>query len=403
VILLNRDFGNGLLQLFKEEHSAIYFEACCQLLKFLPMNETLQVMSADPTEFWRALESEKNPFEIQYYLAILEWRLSSKYFANRYKSLRPYPIFAQLLEAKEIRSLMCGNIVRILARLGEPAAVAYAKPLLLLLHDDFLPNESKIAISEYLKDHYDESVSVHIADLVPTIEKILLVIVPPVWDVFQQFLWHFQNSEPLFDMAVRHLDDNRLHCFSEIVEMFRPKIEEIGDPRQRFARSLTLPRHGEHEDVSGPLLKLLRDESNAFSESVDMLRELLKIFLETNLPDRAKIELYEAVSILSHIAPENKTIVSEFIDRVCGLSVECWSVSSQFMGGRTGLKGFRNLGATCYINSILQQCFRIPAFQYLLLDADAGDSGGLRVLQVLLHYALRSKRPFCDPKTFIQL
>jgi uncharacterized UBP type Zn finger protein len=134
-----------------------------------------------------------------------------------------------------------------------------------------------------------------------------------------------------------------------------------------------------------------------------MLRDLLEILLESNLPDNTRTDLCEAVSILGQIAPENEAIVSEFIDRVCGLSVGRWSVSPQFMGGGTGLKGFRNLGATCYVNSILQQCFRIPAFQYLLLSADVGDREELRVLQVLLHYALRSRRPFCNPETFIQL
>lgn len=34
--------------------------------------------------------------------------------------------------------------------------------------------------------------------------------------------------------------------------------------------------------------------------------------------------------------------------------------------------GLKNQGATCYMNSMVQQIFNIPAFKYLLLAADDG-------------------------------
>ena len=66
--------------------------------------------------------------------------------------------------------------------------------------------------------------------------------------------------------------------------------------------------------------------------------------------------------------------------------------------------GLVNQGATCYLNSFLQQMYHIPAFRHGLLSspdpsADPKDSV-LFQLQVLFGYLQVSQKRFCDTKPF---
>jgi uncharacterized UBP type Zn finger protein len=54
--------------------------------------------------------------------------------------------------------------------------------------------------------------------------------------------------------------------------------------------------------------------------------------------------------------------------------------------------GLRDLGATCYLNSVCQQLFRIPAFQVCLLNQQAEPDSAPYILEHILSCRLNSKR-----------
>jgi len=87
------------------------------------------------------------------------------------------------------------------------------------------------------------------------------------------------------------------------------------------------------------------------------------------------------------------------LDQMSSIPVGGWSVmpTGKCVDGITGL---RNIGATCYMNAVLQQIMRIPAFQFLFLRYDPRDSEGFKSLRVLLHFTLYSQRRWCDTQAF---
>jgi ubiquitin C-terminal hydrolase len=68
----------------------------------------------------------------------------------------------------------------------------------------------------------------------------------------------------------------------------------------------------------------------------------------------------------------------------------------------TGLVGMRNLGATCYMNSVLQQLFAIPQFASLFLRHSFENPAELE-LQFIFAQLLRTARKSVDMRPFVQL
>ena len=77
-----------------------------------------------------------------------------------------------------------------------------------------------------------------------------------------------------------------------------------------------------------------------------------------------------------------------------------------------GHVGLRNLGSTCYMNSIMQQLYMVPTFRYAIMGANDNDSINpnlrygdqddnlLHQLQVMFSYLNLSEKQFFEPKYF---
>ena len=86
-----------------------------------------------------------------------------------------------------------------------------------------------------------------------------------------------------------------------------------------------------------------------------------------------------------------------------------WSFDPSAMSiSPTGYVGLRNLGATCYMNSLMQQLFMIPEFRYGLLANEATDTlkpaeradSLLYQLQCLFGFLQESQKKSYDARGF---
>ena len=78
----------------------------------------------------------------------------------------------------------------------------------------------------------------------------------------------------------------------------------------------------------------------------------------------------------------------------------CWANSANiYEKSATGFVGLRNLGCTCYMNSMLQQLYMIPSFRSGLFQADAADPGSvLYQLQKIMTGLDKSDKMFVQTK-----
>ncbi len=63
----------------------------------------------------------------------------------------------------------------------------------------------------------------------------------------------------------------------------------------------------------------------------------------------------------------------------------------------------KNIGNTCYVNSLIQTCFFIPRFRKLILEYDTTftKSNSIRELQRLFAYQVLTERKYLDPSNLV--
>jgi len=114
--------------------------------------------------------------------------------------------------------------------------------------------------------------------------------------------------------------------------------------------------------------------------------------------------------VLDHLIEMHENIHSHLVDRYRGDSTSTsWVYCPQLLEKSTcGYVGLKNLGSTCYVNSLVQQLFMIPQFRDDILaipPAGGGkvDSSLLLELQSLFGFLLMSEKKYYDTSKFCSI
>ncbi|EAY15212.1 Ubiquitin carboxyl-terminal hydrolase family protein [Trichomonas vaginalis G3] len=215
----------------------------------------------------------------------------------------------------------------------------------------------------------------------------------------------------------RTLNQNR----PDIVYSLVPALKEIQD-KDEFANYLTENAKNENDirlliaivDKSCDYKKLFRLVEK-FAESIPLSLDLLNsaITLNENIP---KEDLENIVNILLNLIPERKAtnILLEIIKKqndfmsqvtakiktMVDIKVDQWNYSITEMTKSTKI-GLKNLGATCYMNSVLQVLFANEEFRNLIQQENDEDKKWLKALKEIFLRMEYTKLPFVDTSEFL--
>jgi ubiquitin C-terminal hydrolase len=385
--LAGENFVWKLLDTLVAPHSEKFYRACEKLLDYLPSYQTIKNASTNPEPFLAKLKIIDNQHILVYHLQILQWRIQCPFYLNRYKATGLTDLLPEFLQTAP-RS--AGVIINILAVFGESIYSDFMKPLLSALANPAFPIDSGVAVSQYLAKKSNVNLGLNMQ----LIEKALLMMAPPVWDEFSEFLWKIADSRQLYELSLLHLDNQ---IFRDIFTHFVAIPSD--DARDRFTLCLDLLENGFWNKTASALIKFVTVNASSLIDSPDLILRLVQILKKSDV--RNSITVYDLLEQLAELSSAYARVVDEFFNDFALLETDRWSFS-QIEPNFQKLCGLRNLGATCYQNSIFQQILRIPAFQHLLLAEDCRDDPSLHALQVLLHFMLHSKRRFCETLPFCQ-
>jgi hypothetical protein len=84
--LAREDFVRKLLDTLVAPHLEEFYRDCEKLLDYLPSDQTIKNVSANPEPFLAKLKTIDNQHILVYHLQILRWRIQFPFYLNQYKS-----------------------------------------------------------------------------------------------------------------------------------------------------------------------------------------------------------------------------------------------------------------------------------------------------------------------------
>jgi hypothetical protein len=146
-----------------------------------------------------------------------------------------------------------------------------------------------------------------------------------------------------------------------------------------------------------------------FDSIVDVLLKLNNAAYARGLTELALFHSTSRLTtrIFEHVAAVEGPVKSELVDYLitqCDTKLDAWDYDpAKHMKSEFGIVGLPNLGATCYVNAVLQQLANTPQFLGLLFDrAGPRETPELIELRQILARLVASDLPMVDPRPFIE-
>ena len=299
---------------------------------------------------------------------------------------------ARALYAQTIRENLAGELIR---------------KTLLYLCDGYSDAKQEAAtfLEQLLTDFPDTKVLVENMDLV---ERIMMSADVATWTTIRNAITKTSDLAPLFVTILPYLDNlEEMKSDSRyVIDMFvslLPHLEGLVEMSEVVTQCLKLMRIQTGEvlkTVCEVACSILVNNAGTTDIPPGFVREMLiRCFSTPNTDMQNSI-----ISVCSQVAkqkPEAMKDMVEFLAEKAQYTSSAWSYSPENNERTEPYAGLSNLGATCYMNSILQQLYHIVQFRKIVLSSEFGkeDQKELQKLFARMSLSLSPRaetRKFCE-------
>lgn len=384
IIFTNKQFQRQLLDLYVSEHEEKVYEAAWKLLMLLPALPDIHKQVSKPSAFFEILKQQKSKYLICYFLRELVWKIQSQKAADEYLQLGLNQYVLDLLKDIDV-SFFCMKEIALILNKYKKLSSESVISLITILSDKKLPLESSEAITKLLYDSH----SLITKDHLQIIDKALQTISNTSWIKLRDILYLSNFPEEIFELSFSHLQDN--NHYIDIYSHFLSIIDKPFNVKEHLLKLIDLLYQRVDIKYLDPIFLIVAKNPEIYQDN-EFLKKLIDLFMSSIFKDK--------IFDLIMKAPQNCQELITFLDTLSMTQTERWSYDPlNNLRSETNFTGLRNLGATCYMNSILQQLFHIHAFRFLLLKEHFEDES-YNYLQLMFQQMILTQRSYCETQQF---
>ena len=407
ILLSNINFQEQLLELLDADSPELQ-ESAFKLLNMLPTCNSIKNLAKNENEL---IEKVKNSstYSFRYIIEYLSQlpQFSDPYPISRDDEPREYQLFFS--ETKDLLFSKLSDI-KIRSKLLSLLNYAYndsfneyieeTVPILLnSFEDDCILMENSIFMLQLMETH-DPTTAKYLfsTENMPLFINSIRKTIPELWNEYKQCLNLFPPKQ-LFDICLPIMDNFSKgdEHFLELFSLLVPKLSSELDLPFLIQKCITLLHKASGSNLIGicsSIDSLLKAQASEIAKYKYLTNDLIKIILKTG-------EEKEQESLFKLCITLGIDDWSPIIEVIENTKVENYNITpSQRVKSETGFSGLRNLGATCYMNSVIQQLFNIPIFISKVIETKLEKEGQLELQQLITRMTFTLKKSV-DTQDFV--
>ena len=223
------------------------------------------------------------------------------------------------------------------------------------------------------------------------------------WDLLLELAEHIDKQDEIFEFAFEKVktDLNHSSFFLKLVSRF------YNDPTDLFHFFLNSFQYKNYDvkitqEILEIMNKLLKNQS--YNEKLLNINIPLSLLLDMAVGNNFKYLQKPVLKIVLKYLKNKKlsySLIRKEFDKYLSLKINKYNYTNSNLMREFPYIGLKNLGSTCYINSIFQQLFHLLPIRYLIMTATIKDDDDLILIQDLFKKMAFSQRPYCNTKSFV--
>lgn len=406
LVLHERGFTSEVYKELETTKDQALYKECKRLLNRLPSNPKV-IESLDDMESVIERMRTSSDYIFEYYLRILLASLrEDSVYGEKFHESGGCPVLIQYLLNHSTEPKLLDQVLIAVETLFCDDMVSKAEDVIPVLLGLFpLMKESVVILSHILRLFGEHDALTTTSVTMKHFEPLAKAIECVTREAYSHFYYYMQSIHEKYQLSLlclKHMKSSHQQERNYFHSLFVSLIMAVTDEEQ--LKDILLECIESLPQVSGLVLGSLCHVVSSLVSTHASLQQQCHGIGKAILPSifrtsdrKVRVEVCNLCTELDVWADEDCV---SFMRGALDVSIDRWNYDpSKKKVSVPGYVGLRNLGSTCYMNSVLQQLFYTYPFRYLIVTTEVTDESQIELKRIFTELLL-STRYYCDTKPF---